>query len=453
MPIIGNSYQENNYEINLSSKNLFDKDDNNLIMDNIYINASGYKLQAANGMKTICISCEPNTTYVVSKIASARFVIGTASDKTAGTLMTVGRNTTTATELTLTSGASDKYLFVFYYHGSADTLTEETIRNSIQIEVGSTATSYTPYFNIELCKTENYQDYIYKTSGKNLFNENNYLSNAGISYSTIVTSNNNNLFYMPVQYGKNYIISFVDKGVSGNILYGFSNNVPVMGGTCTYNVLDITTLNNYVFTPVNENNKYLCIRLNVNATNQYQSMKNIQVEVGNVATTYESYGKDNWYWHKEISKKIVDSNTSITGYTTNVSGYYRYGINISDIKILTNGRAIPDLYCSHYKGQMVGNDGSWGAHQGIAIDNTHQRVYINDDTYYTQDATAYKTWIADNNLTIYYPLDTPTETQITDTTLISQLNAWYNAQSMDDTTYITVDGDLPMQLKLRALKK
>lgn len=54
----------------------------------------------------------------------------------------------------------------------------------------------------------------------------------------------------------------------------------------------------------------------------------------------------------------MDGSTPISGYNTNVSGHYRYGINISDIKILTNGRAIPDLYCSHYKGQMVGNDGS-----------------------------------------------------------------------------------------------
>lgn len=447
-------YQENNYEINLSSKNLFDKDDSNLIMNNIYINASGYKLQAANGMKTICISCEPNTTYVVSKIASARFVIGTASDKTTGTLMTVGRNTTTATELTLTSGANDKYLFVFYYHGSADTLTEETIRNSIQIEVGSTATNYVPYFNIELYKIENNQDYIYKTSGKNLFNENNYLSNAGISYSTIVTSNNNNLFYMPVQYGKNYIISFIDNGVSGNILYGFSNDVPVMGGTCTYNVLDITTLNNYVFTPVNENNKYLCIRLNVNATNQYKSMKNIQVEVGDVATTYEPCGKDNWYWHEENYKiKLSSTNQTWINTTTNTSGIARYRTDdyIDIIKKVSSATVIGNILCNYYNPQIAGTAGSYGGNQGIAIDNVGA-IFINDNTY-SQNFAGWKEWLDSVDCYICFSLATPIETQITDETLISQLNAWYNAQSMDDITYITADGDLPIQLKLRALKK
>ena len=63
------------------------------------------------------------------------------------------------------------------------------------------------------------------------------------------------------------------------------------------------------------------------------------------------------------------------------------------------------------------------------------------------------TWLSNNNVIVYYPLATPTETQITDATLISQLDAWYNAQSMDDITYITANGDLPMQLKLKALKK
>ena len=55
----------------------------------------------------------------------------------------------------------------------------------------------------------------------------------------------------------------------------------------------------------------------------------------------------------------------------------------------------------------------------------------------------FKTWLDANELEVYYPLATPTDTKITDVTLIGQLNAvheWltrygYNA---------TVSGNLPI---------
>lgn len=147
-------------------------------------------------------------------------------------------------------------------------------------------------------------------SNKNLFNANNYLENAGISNNTIITSNNNNLFYIPVQYGKNYVVSFVDKGVSGNILYGFSNSLPALNGACTYNVLDITQLNNCVFTPVSANNKYLCIRLHVVNTSQYLSMENIQIEVGSTATSYIEHQEQSYTIN--LGKNLLNNTKSTT---------------------------------------------------------------------------------------------------------------------------------------------
>ena len=52
----------------------------------------------------------------------------------------------TATEITVTSNNNDKYIIVWFYHSSHDTsLTVEEILASIQIELGSTATSYESY--------------------------------------------------------------------------------------------------------------------------------------------------------------------------------------------------------------------------------------------------------------------------------------------------------------------
>ena len=68
---------------------------------------------------------------------------------------------------TLTTGNNAKYIVINYYHSSNDTLTEQQILDTIQIEVGSQATPYSPYFTpIELNKIGTYEDRIYKDSGK-----------------------------------------------------------------------------------------------------------------------------------------------------------------------------------------------------------------------------------------------------------------------------------------------
>ena len=124
---------------------------------------------------------------------------------------------------------------------------------------------------------------------KNLFNPSNSLKNMGIGSNGVISSSTyNDLFIVPVEVGKTYVFSFTDNGVSGNIVWGFSESVPVVGGSCTYNVLAITDLNGTTFTPTG-NQKYLCIRLNTGGSNQYQAMSDIQCEVGNQATSYEPY--------------------------------------------------------------------------------------------------------------------------------------------------------------------
>ena len=135
------TYQDRIFKSN--GKNLFDKDNANIL--NAFVNPTGYVLQANTNMRTLYISCKPNTTYTVSKIQSARFVLGTSTTTEIGSSMTNGRNNFTATQLTITSGANDTYLFVFYYNANQDTLTPQQILDTIQIEEGSTATPYEPY--------------------------------------------------------------------------------------------------------------------------------------------------------------------------------------------------------------------------------------------------------------------------------------------------------------------
>lgn len=155
-------YQEQSYEINLG-KNLFDKDNASEVI-NAYIDTSAHKITTGNNQRLAYIECEPNTTYTISKTLSARFIIATTSDTPANNVSVsqdIAKNTDTT--YTITTNSTAKYLCVFCYHASYDTLTPEQILSTLQIEKGSTATSYAPYFTpIELCKIGTYQDYIWK---------------------------------------------------------------------------------------------------------------------------------------------------------------------------------------------------------------------------------------------------------------------------------------------------
>ena len=66
----------------------------------------------------------------------------------------------------------------------------------------------------------------------------------------------------------------------------------------------------------------------------------------------------------------------------------------------------------------------------------------------------FKTWLSTHNTIVYYVLATPTETEITNSTLIEQLEAISKAKSVKDKTYITQTNDeLPFILDVEAIKE
>ena len=166
------SYQSHqSYEVNLG-KNLFDKNNANLL--NAYIGANSHSIVDDASSASVYIPCEPNTTYTISKLADNVFRAGTSNTTPAnGVVLSDYVANNTSNYITLTSGSSARFLVIFIYNSSSSHTSTE-ILDSLQIELGSTATTYAPYFTpIELCKLSsvssaptilNYQDYIYKSS-------------------------------------------------------------------------------------------------------------------------------------------------------------------------------------------------------------------------------------------------------------------------------------------------
>lgn len=432
-------YKGNTYEVNLG-KNLFDKDNANIL--NAYINSNGNssdykKIISNNNSRTIYISCKSNTTYTVSKIAGQRFVVASCNNvPEVNVLCTNEVHDQTGVSLTITTGANDKYLVVFYYLSTANTPTEEQIRNSIQIEVGNQATSYSPYFTpIELNKIGDYKDSIKKSNGKNLFDgvvaqgEFNILGN--INTTTI---RNYSVNYIPVIPNENYVSNY-----NINRMCFYDKNKTFINRSSNYNFATFTIPSNAYY-----------IRFDISTDYNASTM---QIEKGTQASSYEPYGKV-WYVEKNIGKVVLDISLSSVG-STNFSNVYQIYANVMNISYLMGG------YCDNFKfnddRRITDNNNanSWLSNNQCALrlgnESARDRFYVKSTNF--ASANELKAYFNTNPTTLYYVLATPTYTEITNTELIEDLETLYTAKSQDGTTNISITSeDLEMILNVSALK-
>lgn len=84
------------------------------------------------------------------------------------------------------------------------------------------------------------------------------------------------------------------------------------------------------------------------------------------------------------------------------------------------------------------------------IDSSNHRTLIKDTRYTI--ARDIQTWLSTHNTTLYYVLNTPTTTEITDTTLIEQLDNLEKAYSYDTQTNISqTNQDKPFIISYEAI--
>lgn len=196
---------------NVVSRNLFNK--NSAYILNGALDVGTNELSYSTNFRTFCMKIKPNTTYTISKIVSSRFILGFYSSKTV-TLPIVLNNVTgnnNATKLTVTSGATDNYLYVMYSKVSEDTtISQKDILNSIQVEEGSTNTDYVQYLNLQETILKDSVARLNNVVSRNLFNKNNVSYKLSFT-STGETTQLDNSFvqnvYIPVNPNVKYTIS------------------------------------------------------------------------------------------------------------------------------------------------------------------------------------------------------------------------------------------------------
>ena len=227
-----------------------------------------------------------------------------------------------------------------------------------------------------------------------------------------------------------------------------SGNVISTSGSNHY--IDITSTETYSKTLTTHSNTVsFLVRVYVeyaqSTANTYVILKNVMVEKSPIKTTYEPYigntypinlgsielckigtyqdyiykDNGNWYKYSMVGKHILDGSENYTFVQrTGVNSFYNTDVYTSSIY---KSNITINIISNYFEG-IKDEDGNLA--NSIRSNNSGTLyITISNTNPISASDSAFKTWLASNNVTTYYRLATPTTTQITDTTLIEQLEA------------------------------
>ena len=341
---------------------------------------------------------------------------------------------------TFNSGNYKYLLFRFWANASSTQLDTavELKYEDIMMNEGAESISYEPYTG------GIYPIYL----GGNVFNssdieENKYIAaGTGIIYDSSVSNVSG---YISVIDGLIYQLTFDYVSLlntnSRAVCFYDPKKVFISGTT-----ISMTNKNQTITIPSGVS--YLRFAYDKNLTDINLSTDTTPIELCKIGD-YQDYiyrENGNWYLYKAVGKVVFDG--SETGwFKSSTTAVDRFGIQ----KVRAGIDFTVNLsYCSHFP--IVNTlDASY---PDIYINSSADNLYIDFEEYDSETTkNDFTSWLSTHNTAVYYVLATPTSTQITDTTLILQLNALYNAISYNgQTNILQTNADLPFIISASALK-
>lgn len=320
-----------------------------------------------------------------------------------------------------TTTSTEQYLILVLRTGNGTI--GYTISN-IQVEYG-TKTDYEPYItpqtfpltlgNIELCKIENYKDYIKVSTGKNLFKgateQGSFSTTTGDTLSS--TTRLRSTEFSNVNESTQYTLSGSASSAIQAIVYEYTN------GTYNQVISSSWTTMPYTFTTSAGTNQIkVVIRFSGNGTITSSDVRNIQIETGSTVSSCEPYGEGVFYLTKNIGKVVLNGSES---YTLNKDKAYVIQLLSPTISDMLNNT--PNVKINYFRYE-----------NGDPTDSTNysyfwiyeKRLVIDIVKSIASTSAGFKTWLSTHNTIVYYALATPTTTEITEEdypTLYSQLKA------------------------------
>lgn len=326
-----------------------------------------------------------------------------------------------------------------------------------QLEKGSQATSYLPYNTIEVVER-----------GKNLFDLANAL-NETINAQGVVGPNPNfsTTTYLDTKPNTVYYFSSTQKSGETNkqIYIAWYDINKTFLSRDSYNELS------HSFTaPAN------CYYMRVGVFSAMQ--ENIMLEQNSSATTYEPYitpktyqlslgehefngignykdeliydvDEDKVYKNKAIGKYQFTGNENWAFDSATYNRIYISSIIINPSTLFpSTNDEIPALLCINLK--VLSGTSFLGDTTKTGVTLTSNGTFSIRNTVKTS-LEQYKTWLSTDKPKLYYALRTAVKEEITGT-LKDQIKALYNSHSFTGTTIIEINGNLPLIMKVRALK-
>ena len=302
-----------------------------------------------------------------------------------------------------------------------------------QLELGSTATTYEPY------QGQSYEINL----GKNLVDIDNIsVVNAYVSSTGVETSALTNLLtdYISARPSTYYTLS-VDTTMYNLAFAEYDANKTFITrtsiSTTAVNTIKTDASTRFIRVSFNRNNTSTITR-------DYVKSIEPQLEAGSKATSYSPYKtpmelckigtyqdyiyKDGgkWYKHAEIGKVVLDGDANINVYNTqnSIIGFRAF----TNETIISSPDATPTdgLLSDHY--QMTAFNNFYNAqtrtYGTICVASSEiSNFYITAPNSTVTTEAQFRTWLSTHNTTVYYVLATPTDTEITDSELVGELDA------------------------------
>lgn len=324
----------------VNCKNMF----NTVIIINGWIDGTTMRVNSVNGNRMAFIPCQPNTTYTISRsVITSSFRVSDYTTTPPVTNSNVDYTVPTATkndsgtEITYTTSATAKYLIVHYANvgtDSADTITNSLA--SIQVELGSTATTYIPYKQpVKITNVgvkENTTFYANDFKCRNMLGINNYdlvgwsannSATATYSHRTMVITSNGSAYsgffgkllkFANLDDNETYTVSFnVSANNSTSFQYGRSGDLKTTDISTTTQRLSITDIGSNL---IDKNFMFYCLTTAVRTI----TITDIQLEIGSEATSDTEY--------KNFDSTIEKLNVT-SSYTFDLQGSFARGEEIN----------------------------------------------------------------------------------------------------------------------------
>lgn len=397
---------------------------------------------------------------VVANTADSTIGIQPRSTNSAYTTFSIQPGQTGGITFTVTTTGEMTRLYFYILNDATDG--SSITFDKIQLESGSTATDFEKFVGGTASPNPDYPQDVnvvsgaqtVKITGKNLFNPD---QPTGINHSLTYTNNGDGSFSIT---GTSDAVSSRALGASFSIrlkegqTYALSANNPIADSDAIMRLVrdgggvfaskNLTSVNaTWTYTATQDDICTVQMRFPSGKTLNGFMVKP-QIELGNQASDFEPYQEQTqvinlgalelakigtyqdyiwndegtWKIHKEVGKVVFDGSETWTMFANGKSLYH----NQADSLIGSDTSAVSSIRSDYYTAESYTDVYNGRMDYGIALTagtTSHRIVVRNKDM---ADATAFKTWLSTHNTTVYYALDTPTDTKITDQKLIQELS-------------------------------